>query len=174
MPSDKMRIYSDYIAPWLGDLFDWEYALLNWIVLVLLQIVLLWGVAIYLARRHERSLSEREAAMGRPLLSTLKTAPEGYGDPALVIGNVVLGHAKVRGLTILWRRIVGGRIGLLEKLLERGRREAVQRLIDEAEARGASLVINIRFQSHAIGVGDNGAMGVEILASGTALRLRAP
>lgn len=160
-----------FVEPFTSDFFDWKIGILRWAGLVLVQGAVLWAVAYYIRRRHVRSLEEREAQNAKAVkITNFRHIPEGYADPALVVGNVVLGHARVRGLSILLRRIFGGNIGLLEDLVARARREAILRLIEEAQARGAALIVNLRFQSFAIGTGENGAMGVEILASGTAVR----
>ncbi|GAB4577254.1 MAG: hypothetical protein Tsb008_23290 [Rhodothalassiaceae bacterium] len=171
MRSDSHWVLRTFVEPFMGDLFDWKIGFAKWVGLVLLQGAILWTVAYYMRRRHVRSLEEREAQNAKAVeITNFRHIPEGYADPVLVVGNVVLGHARVRGLSILLRRIFGGNIGLLEDLVARARREAILRLIEEAQARGAALIVNLRFQSFAIGIGENGAMGVEILASGTAVR----
>ena len=66
--------------------------------------------------------------------------------------------------------LVGGRMRSYESLLDRARREAVLRMKAEAKARGAELVINVKFQTFAIGGRKPDSIkGVEMLAYGTAL-----
>lgn len=156
-------------TPWEGPVSLWQFVA-EWLLTGLAPILVLWSVALWLRRRHLRSLDERELAAGRPLLSTLKGIPPGYGDPVLALGNVVVSHARVRTLAITWRRIVGGRVPLLADLIERARREALLRLEEDAAERGATLVVNLRFSTFAIGMSDGGGKAVEIVASGTAVR----
>lgn len=156
-------------TPWEGPVTLWQF-LVEWLLTGLLPILVLWTIALWLRRRHLRSLEEREQRAGRPLLSTLSAIPPGYGDPVLALGSAVVSHARVRTLAILWRRLVGGRIALLEDLLDRARRETLLRLEEDAAERGATLVVNLRFWTAAIGSSERGKMAVEILAAGTAVR----
>ena len=68
---------------------------------------------------------------------------------------------------------MGGRILSYEKLVERGRREALLRLKDEAAALGADFVLNVRFETMTIARNrqGQGVTGVEVLAYGTAVRI---
>ena len=71
-------------------------------------------------------------------------------------------------LIIFFRRVVGGNIQPYERLVERGRREALIRLKEEAELRGIDKVINVRFTTNAI----TGRFlhAIEMVAYGTGVR----
>jgi uncharacterized protein YbjQ (UPF0145 family) len=89
-----------------------------------------------------------------------------------VTGSVVVSTDYFKSLCASLRNLVGGRVRSFETLLERGRREALLRLLDQAHAFGAHSVINVRFETMTIArfQGGRGLTGVEVLAYGTALR----
>ena len=73
------------------------------------------------------------------------------------------------------RGIVGGPIRGYEPVLDRGRREALLRLTEEAMNKRCQAVVNVRLDTSRLAssrVDGKGTAGVEILAFGTALRLR--
>ena len=60
-----------------------------------------------------------------------------------------------------------------ESLLDRGRREAVLRMKDQARRAGAGSVFNVKLETVSIFKGRENSVGsVEVLAYGTALRQR--
>ena len=67
---------------------------------------------------------------------------------------------------------MGGEMKSAQKLMNRARREALVRLLEQADRRGATEVWNVRFGFSNISQmrGRRGAMQVEILAWGTAVR----
>jgi len=85
---------------------------------------------------------------------------------------------EVFGLTVRSRHIgsqigasmkslVGGELKGMTKMLAEGRRDAQQRLLEEAEGRGANAVIAFRFDTSELG-----STWTEICAYGTAVRTR--
>lgn len=86
-------------------------------------------------------------------------------------------YGEVFGLTVRARNIgaqfgaglkslVGGEIGGLTKMLQEGRAQAIDRLIAEAEKKGANAIIAMRFDSS-----EMMQMGTEICAYGTAVKI---
>ncbi len=65
------------------------------------------------------------------------------------------------------KSLVGGELKGMTKMLAEGRVHAQQRLIEEAEAKGADAVIAFRFDTSELG-----ATWTEICAYGTAVRAR--
>src|SRR3954469_20432022 len=63
--------------------------------------------------------------------------------------------------------LVGGELKGMTKMLSDGRRHAQERLVEEAEAKGANAVIAFRFDTSELG-----STWTEICAYGTAARLR--
>ena len=103
------------------------------------------------------------------LISTMNDLP-GY-EIEEVFGEVF-------GLTVRARNIgsqigaglkslIGGELGGMTKMLAQGREEAVQRLVAEAEAKGANAIMAMRFDTSELGT-----TWTEICAYGTACRVR--
>jgi uncharacterized protein YbjQ (UPF0145 family) len=95
--------------------------------------------------------------------------------PGYEIQEVV---GEVFGLTVRSRNIgsqigaslkslVGGELGGMTKMLAQGREQAIERLVAEAELRGANAVLAMRFDTSELG-----STWTEICAYGTAVRVR--
>lgn len=129
-------------------------------------------------RAHFRSLRRREKELADVLVTNIKTFPGGVHEskvPALVSGNVVIATDYLKTFLANLKKIVGGELKSYETLLERSRREALLRLLEEARSRGFDAVCNLRFESADVGgmTGKRGAAMVEVYAYATAYR-RAP
>jgi len=82
----------------------------------------------------------------------------------LVQGSTV--RAKHAGRDILagFKNIIGGELTAYTELLVESRREAVSRMLQQAEAVGANAVLNVRFATSNIAAG-----AAEVMAYGTAV-----
>jgi uncharacterized protein YbjQ (UPF0145 family) len=101
----------------------------------------------------------------------LTTTDEVPGRPTaeaigLVRGSSVRSAHMGRDVMARLKNIVGGEITEYTKLLAESREQALDRMVEEARARGADAVVGLRFMSSDIG--DDAA---EMLAYGTAVRL---
>lgn len=65
------------------------------------------------------------------------------------------------------KTLVGGEIKGYTDMLEKARQVAMDRMIKEAEAKGADAIVNIRFETSAIMEG-----AAEILVYGTAVKIK--
>ncbi len=65
------------------------------------------------------------------------------------------------------KSLVGGELAGMTKMLEEAREEAIRRLIEEAEPKGANAILAMRFNSSELGFNST-----EICAYGTAARIR--
>jgi uncharacterized protein YbjQ (UPF0145 family) len=81
----------------------------------------------------------------------------------LTVRSRHLGSDMLAGL----KSLVGGELRGMTKLLAEGRQQAIARLTEEAEAKGANAIIAMRFETS-----DLANMGTEICAYGTAVRAR--
>lgn len=144
---------------------------MEFLFVILLSVVLLivggltgWAVE----QRHLRDLSSREAASAHVLITDLRSLPPGtVGNAgALVLGNAVIATDYLKRARAGWRNLIGGEVKSYRLVLDRGRREARLRMIEEASSRGATLIINVRFNTADVA---NGA--VEIICYGTAIRV---
>ncbi len=66
------------------------------------------------------------------------------------------------------RNLAGGEVHEYSKLLGESREQAIDRMIEEAEALGANAVIGVRFQTSMVMQGS-----AEMLCYGTAVKLEA-
>jgi len=140
--------------------------------LTLLAIGLVFGRAA--EKRHFRSLQQREAELRDILVFSERRPPSDreYRDAALVVGSVVLGEDYFKRISASLRSFFGGRLSVYESLMDRGRREAIVRMKEEARRRGARLVFNVRFETSSLADGASGRspmFSAEFIAYGTAL-----
>jgi uncharacterized protein YbjQ (UPF0145 family) len=128
-----------------------------------------WLIASWFERRHLRSMGEREIPLQDIKINTLKYPPICEPEACtFLIGSVVVAHDYFRTLIILLRRLIGGNISHYERLVERGRREALIRLKEEAAERGIGKIINVRFTTSAIS--GRFLHAVELVAYGTGIK----
>jgi len=103
------------------------------------------------------------------LITTMNDIPgkqvaEVYGEVfGLTVRSRNLGSQIGAGL----KSIIGGELGGMTKMLAQGREEAIARLTEEAESKGANAVIAMRFDTSELG-----NTWTEICAYGTAVRLQ--
>ncbi len=142
------------------------------IQIILLPIGIIFGGMAQ--RRHHRSLDAREAVSAvRVDNRKVIERPDEVTDATMVIGQVVIATDYWKTLTTRLRNLVGGEMKAANQLMDRGRREAILRLCDEAKRLGATEVWNIRLESCNIGMMRGkvgGSMQVEVFAYGTAIR----
>lgn len=82
----------------------------------------------------------------------------------LVQGNTVRAKHVGRDIMAGLKNIVGGELKGYTELLTDARQEATRRMIEEAEAKGANAVINVRFSTSSITSGAS-----ELYVYGTAV-----
>lgn len=132
-------------------------------------LLLLLGITVgtRAARKHERSLAEREALMRDVLLTTLGSPGGSRGE--LVTGSVVIAFDFFRRIAVTLRKLIGGRFVMHGRMMDRARREAILRMTEAAQAQGATSVHNIRLVTSNLGNSQSAMGGVEVLAYGTAV-----
>jgi uncharacterized protein YbjQ (UPF0145 family) len=126
--------------------------------------------------RHFGNIIEREARSG-PVLTNLKYLPDGRRAEAtkFCIGGVVIASDYFKTFGAKLKSLVGGRLRTLETMLERGRREAMLRLREQAAEFGADFVISVRLDTAVIMKSKQGKTypAAEVIAYGTAVRTTA-
>jgi len=156
-----------------------ELAVFVFIIALPILLGLIVGRAV--ERRHFRLLAEREAAIRGMVISDVRSFPQ--ADPTKPGGEMVTGEAVItddplKGFLSKLRRIVGGEIRSYTSLVERARREASLRVLEEAQRRGFNAVCNLRLQTSDItGNAQNSGRrqyttAIAVLASGTAYSAR--
>ena len=102
------------------------------------------------------------------LITTMNDVPgqeiaEVYGEVfGLTVRSRNIGSQIGAGL----KSLIGGELGGMTKMLAQGRNEAIARLTQEAEAKGANAVVAMRFDTS-----ERGNTWTEICAYGTAVRV---
>ncbi len=150
--------------------------LFSLIVLVLL-LAIGFGFGAVAESRHLRSLAQREAATRDVLVCDLKSFPQLAPDgpaPVLVVAEVVIASDYFKTWITSLKKLLGGELGSFLTLVDRARREAVLRVVEQAKAQGYNAVCNIRLDTADIGGaakgGNKAAAMVAVMASGTAYR----
>ena len=133
-------------------------------------------VGTLLERRHFANIEQREKAVrGFPVM-TFENTPEAWqtSDVELLTGSVVISLDYFKRIIAGLRAIFGGRIKSYEPLRDRARREAMLRLVESAKRGGFNALINVRLETSRIANanGGEGTAGIEMLAFGTAIRVR--
>lgn len=147
--------------------------MLGWfIVLCLLALGYLAGNAA--EQQHYASIKQREQrTMQVPVfnIGAKQPLPEAEGAQ-LFMGSVVISSDYFKAFLASLSKLVGGQIFAYESLLDRGRREALLRMKEDAIRWGAKKIVNVRLETATIGsqVGDNGILSIEIIAYGTGIR----
>ena len=107
--------------------------------------------------------------MGQILISTQDEIAgfEITNTLGLVRGNTVRARNALRDISAGFKTIFGGEISDYTTLLTEARNQAIERMLDDAEARGADAVVAVRFETADV------LQGVaEMYVYGTAVKLR--
>jgi len=127
-----------------------------------------YGFGQLAERRHYRRLIARERETNAlPAIASRRPPTDRPYAQHLVSGNAVISSDYFKSFMAGLINVFGGRVTPYESLIDRARREALLRMKDEAKARGAAYVFNVKFETLRVAVGRVGAM--EVLAYGTAL-----
>ncbi len=84
----------------------------------------------------------------------------------LVRGNTIRARHLGRDILAMLRNLAGGEIHEYTKMLAEAREQAIDRMLEEAEALGANAVLAVRFQTSMVMTG-----AAEMLCYGTAVVL---
>jgi uncharacterized protein YbjQ (UPF0145 family) len=101
-------------------------------------------------------LATTDTIAGRRIVKTL----------GLVRGGSVRGRDVGADVTAFMRNVVGGEVPEYTKLFAEAREQALDRLVEDAQALGAHAVVGLRFQTSEMMEG-----AAELLAYGTAVLL---
>jgi uncharacterized protein YbjQ (UPF0145 family) len=138
---------------------------------VLLLVGLLFGRAA--EKRHFKQLAQKELILRNVLVFSGKRVPEGqaFRRGTLVVGSVVIAEDYFKRVAAALKSLVGGRLTAYESLMDRGRREAIVRMKEEARKLGASMVLNVQFETARLSEdrGQQVLFSAEFIAYGTAL-----
>jgi len=82
----------------------------------------------------------------------------------LVKGNTIRARHLGRDIAAVFRNIVGGEVREYTKLIAEAREQAIDRMVDDAKAKGANAILMVRFSTSQVMQG-----AAELLAYGTAV-----
>lgn len=130
-------------------------------------------------RRHLKSLDRREKANGDFLIlqnPLFPKIPPSDLPPMLIVAEAVIATDYLKSFLSVLRKVFGGELRSYQTLLTRARREALQRIVDQARQRGFDSICNLRYQAADVGgnTAANRVATVAILASATAFRRKSP
>ncbi len=142
------------------------------IFVALLLIGLLFGRAT--EQRHFRELATIEDALSDIVVCSGRgPVDDGKSRRAsLVVGSVVIAEDYFKRVAAALKGLLGGRIVSYETLLERGRREAIVRMKEQARQLGATEIVNMRLETASLSEdfsGQRPMFSAEFIAYGTAL-----
>ena len=100
------------------------------------------------------------------ILSTLESVPgkKIVKHLGIVQGSTVRAKHLGRDIAAAFKNLVGGELRGYSELLSESRDEAIDRMVRQAEAKGANAVVNVRFSTASVAQGAS-----EILAYGSAV-----
>ena len=85
----------------------------------------------------------------------------------LVYGSTIQTKNIGRDITQSFKTLVGGELKSYNDMMNKARALATKRMVEEAEAKGADAIINIRYSSSAIMQG-----AAEVIVYGTAVKFK--
>ena len=141
----------------------------------ILILMLAYFIGNFIEKKHFKSIREREAESKAFPVVTFDTMPDDWrvNRSDMVSGSIVVSLDYFKRVIASLRSLIGGRIKTYEPLLDRARREAVLRMIEDAKSQGYDAVFNVRLETSRLANarGDGkGIAGVEMLAFGTAVK----
>ena len=153
------------------------------VVLVLIQLgfpifilLVTYFIGHAVERNHYKSIAKRESAYRNLPALTFRALPRGWQPKrsTMVAGSVVVSLDYFKRFLAGLRGLIGGRVKSYETLLDRGRREAILRMKEEALKVGCDTIIGVRLETSRLATGrrdGKGTAGVEVLAYGTGVKL---
>lgn len=151
--------------------------ILNFVMPAMLLLVGLVGGSV-IAGMHLRRLTRRERQMAHVCVTNLRhmADTDTSKTPFMVIGEVTLSTDYLTSFLANLKNLLGGELRGYRELAMRARREALLRMMEEADRQGCDGICNVRMEFADIsgvaeGRGKKTAM-VTVLASGTAYRRR--
>lgn len=120
--------------------------------------------------RHYGSLNLREETTRDILITDLRSyvSPNTTPTPILVTGEVVIATDYLKSFLAKIKKLLGGEVRSYLSLLERARREAIQRMVEQAREQGFNAICNLRIEMSDISGQRAKSVSVSVIASGTA------
>lgn len=124
-----------------------------------------WYFGTINERKHLENLDGDEHLLGHIIISNERLyVPSVNADGVLVMGSVSIAQDRFKLVFAGFLSLFGKNLTVYENLIERGRREAIVRMKQQAYECGCNQIYGVRIETSAV---DGG--GVEVLAYGTAV-----
>ena len=140
------------------------------LALTIALLILALFTGSYFESRHYRSIKRREDAFLQQPAVTGELWDERYevASSEMVVGSVVISIDYFKQFVAGWHILFGGELTTYSPLLDRGRREAILRMKEQAPH--ADIYTNCRLETSSISSSQQRALGtVEVLAYATAI-----
>ena len=128
----------------------------------------------HIEQKHLKELRIRENTMKHLPWSASgkKKVYETAKDFRLLFGSVVIAQDRFKSFMAALVNILGGKVTVYESLLDRGRREAICRLKENALSLDCDEIVNVRLETSTLGLnqGKNAGGVIEVIAYGTGLK----
>ena len=124
-------------------------------------------------KEHYKSIRKREIKLYKAPYITCgkKIKSPKIKESFLVASSVVIGCDHFKAFLASLRNIFGGNVSAFESVLDRGRREAVLRVREQAISRGAKTIANLRIETVMLNpLGASKTQQVCVTAYGTAIK----
>jgi len=142
------------------------------LIIVLVLMVLGYVIGSHREKKHYESILQREKNLNDVMLFDVKNIPESLSATGgyLVVGHSVISVDYFKKYVAGLRMLFGGRLKVFESLLDRGRREAILRMKEEAKKLNSNMVFNIKFETSSVSKGSKNSIGsVEVFVYGSAV-----
>jgi uncharacterized protein YbjQ (UPF0145 family) len=152
-----------------------ELLILFMIPLSIFLVGALWGRRV--EKKHFAELGRRELLFADFPIHSWRKMPDGLDAlrSDLVTGAVVISEDAGKRFLARLKNLRGGNIKSYETLLDRGRREACLRMLEQAKSQGADAIVNVRYETSDLTSQKDGQaspIGIEVMVFGTAVHLR--
>jgi uncharacterized protein YbjQ (UPF0145 family) len=128
-------------------------------------------------KRHLANLAQRESGVSNFTIHDVRAylpAADPTRVSTLVSGEAVISSDYFKTFVAKLKGFIGGELKTLQTLMDRARREAVLRMIEDARAKGFDSICNVRIEGFDIAGASvqkkGGVVLVAVLASGTAYK----
>lgn len=121
-------------------------------------------------KKKQEELEVRVESFGTDNLTTLKSPPTQVSASGLLTANIIMSVSWWQKLVGGIKTIFGGQVQTWDGILAWARKEAMQRLREQAKAEGFDNVINVRLETSEIQSSKGRNTAIEILAYGTGIK----
>lgn len=143
------------------------------LLIFIISLIICYFTGSKIEKNHYKSIKEREIKLYKsPCISYGKSIAKSpkIKNSFLVSASVVVGCDYFKSFLASLRNIFGGNVSAYESVLDRGRREAILRIRELAQARRANAIINTKIETIMLDpIGTKQNPKVCITAYGTAI-----